>query len=72
MEDKELKMLVNSCIKKHRYNSKKAALDAINRIHKKRNTELRIYFCSLCLGYHLTSKVLKENTDAKNYISKTN
>ena len=65
MNDRELKTLVNSCLKKKRYNSEKAALDAINKVHKKRNTELRVYFCKLCLGYHLTHLPLREKLNVK-------
>lgn len=63
MTDAKLKSFTQSCLKKHRYQSKEAALQAINRVHKKRDVELRIYFCKYCLGYHLTSKVLKESNN---------
>lgn len=54
MEDKELASLVSSCLKKRRYSNEQSALEAINRVHKERNTKLRVYFCPKCLGYHLT------------------
>lgn len=60
MNDVELKALVNSCLKKVRYPNEQTAYEAINRVHKERATELRVYFCSYCLGYHLTSKLKKE------------
>lgn len=59
MNDKELKSLVNSCWKKRRYPTEQTALEAINKVHKKRDTELRVYFCKKCLGYHLTHKTLR-------------
>lgn len=59
MEDKQLNLLVKSCLKKIRYSTEQTALEAINRIHKKRDTKLRIYFCKYCLGYHLTHTHLK-------------
>lgn len=61
MSDTKLKNLVSSCLKKHRYKTEQLAQEAINRIHKKRKVNLRIYFCKKCLGYHLTSKIYKEN-----------
>ena len=66
MNDKQLGNLVRSCIKKHRYPTEQVALEAINRIHKKRNDNLRVYFCRHCLGYHLTHK---KNNKEKNMIN---
>ena len=57
MNNEKLKDLAHSCLRKKRYNSEQVAQEAINRIHKKRKTKLRVYFCKYCLGYHLTSKV---------------
>lgn len=54
MDDRKLKNLVSSCLKKIRYPNEQSALDAIRRIHKSRNDDLRVYFCNYCLGYHLT------------------
>lgn len=55
MNDRQLKSLVSSCIKKRRYSNEQSALEAINRAHKnKSKDELRVYFCRHCLGYHLT------------------
>lgn len=56
MNIKEIKFWVSSCVKKKRYANEQLANEAINKIHKKRNTELRVYFCKECLGYHLTHK----------------
>lgn len=60
MKDWEIKELASSCLKKSRYNSIKAAMEAINRARKNNSKDnLRIYFCSHCLGYHLTHKFNK-------------
>ena len=58
MDDKKIAFFATSCIKKKRYKSKQIAQEAINRVHKKRNTKLRIYYCPFCLGWHLTSKAI--------------
>ena len=50
MNDYALGKIVRSCWKKHRYPNEQSALEAINRVHKKRDTELRVYFCPQCLG----------------------
>lgn len=60
MTDFQLKDLASSCLKKIRYSTEQTALEAINRVHKKRKTDLRIYFCKHCLGYHLTHKINKQ------------
>ena len=65
MNDYELGKVVRSCWKKRRYPNEQSAYEAINRVHKKRNVDLRVYFCLQCLGYHLTSKVFKEKEDDK-------
>lgn len=72
MNDYALGKIVRSCWKKHRYPNEQSALEAINRVHKKRDTELRVYFCPQCLGYHLTSKILKERKYDKFKSSKIN
>lgn len=59
MSDSELLACVSSCWKKHRYPTEQVAQEAVNRIHKKRNVALRVYFCNRCLGYHLTKKCAK-------------
>ena len=59
MDDEELTLLVKSCLKKRRYPNEQSALEAINRVHKERNTKLRVYFCEECLGYHLTHRMEK-------------
>ena len=56
MNDHELIVLVRSCIRKRRYPSEQTAQEAINRVHKKRSTPLRYYYCKKCCGYHLTKK----------------
>lgn len=59
MNDKEIRSLVSSCIKKHRYANEQQALEYINRAHKNHSKdELRVYFCKHCLGYHITHKPL--------------
>ena len=57
MNDTELASLVRSCLKKRRYPNEQTAKEAINRVHKKRDTPLRYYYCKNCLGYHLTKNV---------------
>ena len=59
MKDYEIKDLASSCLKKKRYSNEQSAFEAIKRVHKERNTELRVYFCKHCLGYHLTHKFKK-------------
>lgn len=60
MNDKKLKSLACSCLKKHRYPNEQTALEAINRAHKNHSKdELRVYFCKHCLGYHITHTKLK-------------
>lgn len=54
MNNEDIKFWVSSCVKKKRYANEQQANEIINRVHKKRNTELRVYFCKKCLGYHLT------------------
>lgn len=71
MEDRELTSLVRSCLKKRRYPNEQSALEAINRVHKKRKIDLRVYFCNKCLGYHLTHKMEIEN-GKNNCCRKTN
>ena len=65
MTESELGNIVRSCWKKHRYPNEQSALESINRVHKKRKTDLRVYFCKHCLGYHLTSKCLKGKINDK-------
>ena len=67
MTDNELKSLVSSCLKKHRYSNEQSALEAIIRAHKNRSKdELRVYFCKHCLGYHLThTKFREKNNEVK-------
>jgi len=72
MNEYELGNIVRSCWKKERYPTEQVALETINRVHKKRNTTLRVYFCKHCLGYHLTSKVFKERKHDKFKNSKIN
>ena len=66
MKDWEIKNLASSCLKKRRYSSELSALEAINKVHKERNTPLKIYYCKYCLGYHLTSKIGKRNKHENN------
>lgn len=70
MNDKELKSLVSSCLKKRRYSNEQLALEAIQRAHKNKSKDkLRVYFCDKCLGYHLTHKIIRkryENNERTN------
>lgn len=67
MNDRQLKSLVSSCIKKRRYSNEQSALEAIQRARKNNSKdELRIYFCKNCLGYHLThTKFREKNNEVK-------
>ena len=60
MNERKLKTWASSCLKKRRYPTLQTAQEAINKVHKKRKTELRIYYCNICNGYHLTHKALEE------------
>lgn len=46
---------LSSCFKKARYNTQgKAEAYRLKRLHAQPN--LRIYYCTTCLGWHLTKK----------------
>lgn len=72
MNDNELEVLIRSCIRKHRYPTAQTAQEAINRVHKKRNTPLRYYYCKRCCGYHLTKKNCVEIENDTNKSTKIN
>lgn len=60
MRDETLIKLGCSCLKKRRYQTEQKAQEMIRKAYKEgRKTNLRVYFCKFCLGYHLTSKPLK-------------
>lgn len=44
------------CFKKKRYSTENFAQKIANKIKWKRNVKLRVYFCDLCGGFHLTKK----------------
>jgi hypothetical protein len=46
------------CLKKKRYSTAKLAAAVKNKVFKERGINLRIYKCSACNGYHLTSILL--------------
>lgn len=66
MKDYTLFLLGRGCLRKHRYQTEQAANEHISKINKERKTPLRVYFCKFCLGYHLTSKPLKEHKQCIN------
>lgn len=60
-KEKSMISLGASCLKKHRYQTEQAAQERINKIHNDgRKTDLRVYFCKFCLGYHLTHQPLRK------------
>ena len=64
MRDETLIKLGCSCLKKRRYQTEQKAQEMIRKAHKEgRKTNLRVYFCKFCLGYHLTSKPLKSKEE---------
>ena len=65
MNSDELETLIRSCIRKYRYPTAQTAQEAINRVHKKRSTPLRYYYCKRCCGYHLTKKNCGEVQDVE-------
>ncbi len=53
-----------SCHRKDRYWTEAEASRAIRKCEAKRpDTKLRAYFCSFCLGWHLTSKPKLTNNE---------
>ena len=46
----------SQCIKKQRYASKSAASIAAKKCESKRGYPLRVYFCEMCGGWHITKK----------------
>lgn len=52
---------LQSCESKRRYSSKKDCEDAVEIAALQRMVELDVYNCSLCGGWHLTSR--KTSTD---------
>lgn len=46
---------VKGCLAKHRYGSEAVAEEVKNRLWFKRRVALRVYACTDCGGYHLTS-----------------
>ena len=63
MSDSELLACLSSCWKKHRYPTEQVAQEAVNRIHKKRNVALRVYFCNRCLSFN--QKMCKIDIDSR-------
>lgn len=49
--------LKSQCLRHKRYPNKEKAEEAlVNAIHKHRINLTRVYQCSYCMGWHLTSK----------------
>ncbi len=42
------------CLRKGRYRTEAAAIRVARRVYKERNVILYVYYCSYCLGFHLT------------------
>jgi len=57
---KPIDVWIKSCIKKKAYTHDQAD-SMIVKIKKKRNVELRKYYCPHCSHWHLTSKLIIEN-----------
>lgn len=45
------------CLRKSRYRSEDQAKKIARDCKEKRKVELRVYYCTRCLGFHLTSKI---------------
>lgn len=54
---------INQCWKK-RYASAKHAMRLAEHIEKTRGTRLRVYYCGLCQGHHLTKRLHEVEVDA--------
>jgi len=57
MKYSKLKQWVKSCLRKNRYETRDFALKVAKDIKGERGTELRVYYCEECSGFHLTSQV---------------
>ena len=44
------------CLRKNKYKTLRQAELAVEKYKEKYNTEYRIYYCTLCGYYHLTTK----------------
>jgi hypothetical protein len=56
-----MKSLVDSaseCFRKNRYPTEESADKIAKLAEKERGAKLRVYYCKICLGFHLTSKPL--------------
>lgn len=56
--------LHSDCLKKKRYRTQGFADRVAKDAEGKRKTPLRSYYCSICLGFHLTHKPLTQGASA--------
>lgn len=52
--------VISKCLKKKRYSGYELADQVRKSIFEERRVPLKIYFCSICHGYHLTSRIDNE------------
>lgn len=58
LSDRTLRTMVKGCYGKSRYSSEGKAQKYADKARAARGTSLRIYYCSECFGFHLTSKAV--------------
>lgn len=59
---KPLYKSVSSCFKKSRYATETKAKQYAEKSMKARGGELRTYYCRVCMGFHITSKPVRDFT----------
>ena len=47
----------SSCLKKSRYSTYDRAMSLVRKVKKDRGVDLRVYYCSICSGFHLTKQM---------------
>jgi len=52
----DLQKWVRSCLGKKRYNNYAFAIKLAKKLQTERGTELNVYPCSSCFGFHLTKQ----------------
>jgi len=57
VRDAQAKRDAAMCFQKSRYPTKDVARGYANKAESARGDKLRIYFCPICSGYHLTKQV---------------
>lgn len=56
----EIRQMWSGCLKKSRYPTEDCARSLAKRAKRARGVNLRVYYCMLCQGFHLTSKPRKQ------------